>query len=1043
MDASSPKGLRQQLLAQGKRLLYPFKDSTLSKLQATVAEMRDNVSLAIQILLLDSSGTTQTQVSALGKEMSMLAYKSNAIEASVSQTGSDIKLLLQGRVDDIRQQIRNWLDPIDTFSFHKLLQKQRQPGTGKWLLDGVDFTQWKTQSYSFLWVHGIPGSGKSVLCSTVVDSLLEYCRTDQSLGIGYFYFSFGDQKRKHAREDLLRALICQFWARLGQEFAEVELLYNTCKCEDRGPTLDELENLLQSLVSEFSEAYIAIDGLDECPEREDLLDTILQMVEWRLSSLHFIVFSRLEDDIEEFFQQVTTHRIRIEDRIDGDIKLYVQGQLKKDIRLREWPVDVKRDIEANVTEKANGMFLLATRQLELIRRSRRLKDLKESLASLPRRVFEVYERILAAVDENDEKDLQWLLCWLAYSERALTLDEAAEVVAIDCGDEGEFPSVDITLRFRSPREVRRICSSLITTRKTLWPCDKQFNYKTVEVVVFAHATVKEYLVSEDIRNSTVSKFWLSKNLAQELICEACLAYILQFDTETSLNENTFNEWPLAQYAAHYWPLHARIIDPGHWTKQLEIMCIKLLDSPVCLSNSLRIWDASREAYYITASSPATKLTHPTAPIDFAVRLGLCRIVELLLDKNREAPNSEDMLSLLLLVAAENEFDVRALITMLLDRGADVHTRDDMGRTPLHRAASVENFETVRILLERGADINAKAPLGFTALHDAVFKGRLSTIRMLLDLGADIEAADDMGQNAIHWIISFPEHAPAVLEILLRYGANINARDDVGETVLHHAVGQGAKLIRIVELLLQHSADTNLASDDGNTPLHSVCLYQNCPEVIDLLLRHGADINARNNDAETPLHLALRNPNLSAAIVELLLEHGAAVNHKDSGGLTPLHVAARVADPKVGPDIITILLSHGADIDAEDEQSTTPLEMAFLRGCEANASLLLDKGARPTSEELVERYRRCNFSTLLREAEVEVEREKRMADGEARSDESKRNHDEFVDLQRELDDITRTLRHEGASRRTDDRMSALLPKITKFTDEALAMAGLNR
>ncbi|KAL2215240.1 hypothetical protein M432DRAFT_554038, partial [Thermoascus aurantiacus ATCC 26904] len=487
--------------------------------------MRENILLAIQILLLDSSGTTQTQVSALGKQLSILAHRSNAIEASVSQTGFDVKLLLQGRVDELRRQIRNWLDPVDTFSFHKLLQKQRQPGTGKWFFNSLEFTQWKTQPSSFLWVHGMPGCGKSILCSSVVDNLLEYCRTSQSLGIGYFYFSFGDHKRKHAREDLLRVLICQFWARRGQESAELEALYDTCKCEDRGPTLDELESLLQNLVSEFSETYVAIDGLDECSERTELLETILRIVEWKLSSLHLIVFSRLEDEIEEFLQQVATHRIRVEDRIDDDIRLYVQGQLKKDTRLREWPADMKRAIEANVIEKANGMFLLATHQLELIRKSRRLKDLKETLDSLPRKIFEVYERILAAVDENDEKDLQWLLCWLTYSERALTLDEAAEVVAVERCGEGELPFVDITLRFRNPREVRRICSSLITTRKTLWPYDRQFNYKEVEVVVLAHATVKDYLTSEDIRKSSVSKFWLHKNLAQELISEACLAYI--------------------------------------------------------------------------------------------------------------------------------------------------------------------------------------------------------------------------------------------------------------------------------------------------------------------------------------------------------------------------------------------------------------------------------------------------------------------------------------------------------------------------------------
>lgn len=355
MDVSPPDGLWQRLVVQGKRLRYPFKESTLSKLQATVAEMRENILLAIQILLLDNSGTTQTQVSALGKQLSILAHRSNAIEASVSQTGSDVKLLLQGRVDELRRQIRNWLDPVDTFSFHKLLQKQRQPGTGKWFFNSLEFTQWKTQPSSFLWVHGMPGSGKSILCSSVVDNLLEYCRTSQSLGIGYFYFSFGDHKRKHAREDLLRVLICQFWARRGQESAELEALYDTCKCEDRGPTLDELESLLQNLVSEFSETYVAIDGLDECSERTELLETLLRIVEWKLSSLHLIVFSRLEDEIEEFLQQVATHRIRVEDRIDDDIRLYVQGQLKKDTRLREWPADMKRAIEANVIEKANGM----------------------------------------------------------------------------------------------------------------------------------------------------------------------------------------------------------------------------------------------------------------------------------------------------------------------------------------------------------------------------------------------------------------------------------------------------------------------------------------------------------------------------------------------------------------------------------------------------------------------------------------------------------------------------------------------------------------
>lgn len=355
MNVSPPEGLRQLLLAHGKRLRYPFKESTLSKLQATVAEMKDNILLAIQILLVDSAGTTQMQVSALGKQLSMLAHRSNAIEASVLETGSDMKLLLQGHVDDVRQKIRNWLDPVDASSFHKLLQKQRQPGTGKWFLDSKNYVRWKTQPSSLLWVHGIPGAGKSVLCSTVVDSLLECCRVQKNLGLGYFYFSFDDRKRRHVRDGLLRTLICQLWSRLGQESNELDQLYNLCKREDRSPTLDELGELLQSLVSGFSETYIAIDALDECTEREDLLEMIAQIADWQLRNLHVMVFSRVEDYIEEIIGPFLTCKVRVEDEIGQDIQLYIQEQLKKDTRLKKWPEDVKQEIETRLLEKADGM----------------------------------------------------------------------------------------------------------------------------------------------------------------------------------------------------------------------------------------------------------------------------------------------------------------------------------------------------------------------------------------------------------------------------------------------------------------------------------------------------------------------------------------------------------------------------------------------------------------------------------------------------------------------------------------------------------------
>jgi ankyrin repeat protein len=51
--------------------------------------------------------------------------------------------------------------------------------------------------------------------------------------------------------------------------------------------------------------------------------------------------------------------------------------------------------------------------------------------------------------------------------------------------------------------------------------------------------------------------------------------------------------------------------------------------------------------------------------------------------------------------------------MLLEHGAKVNVPGDIGWTPLHRAASYDNVQLVRLLLEHGADVNARDRSGKT------------------------------------------------------------------------------------------------------------------------------------------------------------------------------------------------------------------------------------------------------------------------------------------------------------------------------------------
>ena len=60
------------------------------------------------------------------------------------------------------------------------------------------------------------------------------------------------------------------------------------------------------------------------------------------------------------------------------------------------------------------------------------------------------------------------------------------------------------------------------------------------------------------------------------------------------------------------------------------------------------------------------------------------------------------------------------VALLLDRGANIHSKEQHGNTPLHHAAVKNARETVELLIERGADVNAKGSVGSTPL-DLVIK----------------------------------------------------------------------------------------------------------------------------------------------------------------------------------------------------------------------------------------------------------------------------------------------------------------------------------
>ena len=250
-----------------------------------------------------------------------------------------------------------WLDAPDPSTNYNKALKDRNAKTGLWFIESSAYADWKTTRRLFLWLYGIPGCGKTILSSTILQNILNQYYMKPNSAVLFFYFDFNDAK-KQRHEKMLRSLIYQ----LSKCCTNLVLqdLYSLCSNGDRQPTGEMLLSTLRQMMASLEDIYIVLDALDECVERDDLLRDLEQIVSWEDANLHVLATSRREQDIVESLTLLSDSRNRIgiqSTLVNADIRTYVHDRLQVDRKLKRWQKDpkVQLEIEETLTKKADGM----------------------------------------------------------------------------------------------------------------------------------------------------------------------------------------------------------------------------------------------------------------------------------------------------------------------------------------------------------------------------------------------------------------------------------------------------------------------------------------------------------------------------------------------------------------------------------------------------------------------------------------------------------------------------------------------------------------
>ena len=884
-----------------------------------------------------------------------------------------------------QDQTLDWLDAHFTIDQYNEALSARLQGTCTWLINRESIAAWKLPDpestvTKFLWIHGLPGFGKTVLCAM----LIEYLRREIGHPVVYFFCSL-EGNHKQDPQAILRSWVAQLVLHYPDIYS---LAVDPFRAKHaRTATEPELWSLLQVLSLQLRPCYFVVDGFEMCVGEdpgtqrynlEDRRDGFLQRLITMLAHTgsRVLIVSRDNGPIRDEFsnwphldllkEPVVSNELVLgdvenpapgafleyeilQDDTESDLKCFAYKMVK--LQLPNKSELLHRELAEEALKRCDGMFWWIQLLCKQLSPGKTTTQLRSLVSRTPHGLEQVYERDLRSILELPQKGRERaisILRLVLFAFRPLTVRELTEALLIEAESHATEVLVedlpDTWDEYYVKENICRPCGSLLELRdQNLHGLHEKANSSPIEslTVHFVHSSVQSIFIDSHDLGVPFFHTCFTLELVHDLLARTCLSYLCSAHFESPQHRNVrevaamLERYTFLDYAANFWSYHSSI--NGQPSRSL-VDAINRLFNPdasrwILWADVFRRHDVQSNSQFgvTNAGQLWTSPLHPVAAY------GLVETVQ-----------------------------------FLLAQGVDVNSVSEWQGSALNPAAIFGHVEVVKLLLNNGAAANASPGRNghLRALHCAMLNPKCETAQaitqLLLDAGADIDSLTNVACRT-PLFLAIEVGSTQMCQFLLAKGANVHSRDRKQRTCLHLASRTGNRAI--VEVLLQYGADINAlqsernalycAAREGHQGVADVLLNfggsaeakviqraqalhyasrRGHTRTVRRLLQYGIDVVAVDVNRSTALPIAVQNGHEDVA--RLLLEHEARIEAFELRHLTALHHAVAWRQYTM----ISLLLDFGADIEARRVDGSTPLALAALNGWFLGVELLVNKGA---------------------------------------------------------------------------------------------------